>query len=47
MGDLILSAILIGFCIYLYYVPLTDEEKQINIKAEYEEDLEGDMEVAN
>ncbi len=47
MGDLILTVILVGFCIYLYAVPLTDEEKQINIKAEYEEDLEGDMEMVN
>lgn len=39
MSDLILSAILIGFCIYLYFVPLTDEEKEINIKAEYEEEF--------
>ena len=39
MGDLILTAILVGFCIYLYFVPLTDEEKEINIKAEYEEEF--------
>jgi hypothetical protein len=47
MGDLILTVILLGLCIYLYVIPLTDEEKQINIKAEYEEDFEGDMEVVN
>ncbi len=47
MGDLILTVILVGFCIYLFFVQLTDEEKQINIKAEYEEDLEGDMEMVN
>ncbi len=39
MTDFMLAIILTGFLYYLFFHPLSDEEKQINIKAEYEEEL--------